>query len=133
CAVASNVLVSRYINRLGAGKTSVLALALMALAMLVWTQAYGSPAVVVVVLGLWSAGSFAAGSAQQIRSVSIDPGVASAAIAINTAMLYGGQALGSSLGGWLIDQRGLAALSHMSLVVLMLAIALSAWLTQRGH
>lgn len=133
CAVTGNMLISRYIGRLGSGKTSLLALGVMAMAMLIWLPAHGSHWLTAVVLGLWGAGTFAAGSAQQVRSVSIDPRVASAGIAVNTAMLYGGQALGSSVGGGLIAHWGLQVLSLVSFGVLMLAMALSTWLMRRGH
>lgn len=133
CALIGNLLTSRYIGRLGAGLTSVLALIFMLCGMLGWTLTHGAYGLTLVMLGLLAIGSFATGSSQQVRAVTIDPAVASAAIALNTAVLYAGQGLGATIGGDLIDRWGYGALPWLGALLLLGALSFSVWLWRRGH
>ena len=79
------------------------------------------------VLVPWALGCFAANSAQQARLVNLSPQLAPATVALNTSAMYAGQAMGSALGGWMIAQGQMAQLHWVSLGLLLLAMALSAW------
>ena len=57
----------------------------------------------------------------------ISPALAPATVALNTSAMYGGQALGAALGGLMIAQGRMLSLNRVGLVVLMFAMALSAW------
>jgi predicted MFS family arabinose efflux permease len=80
-----------------------------------------------LVLVPWALGCFAANSAQQARLVNLSPQLAPATVALNTSAMYAGQAMGSALGGWMIAQGQMAQLHWVSLGLLLLAMALSAW------
>ena len=57
----------------------------------------------------------------------ISPALAPATVALNTSAMYGGQALGAALGGLMIAQGRMLSLNRVGLVVLVFAMALSAW------
>lgn len=132
-ALVGNMLTSRYIGRLGAGRASILALIFMLCGMLGWSLSHGSYVLTAMMVGLLGMGSFAMGSTQQVRAVSIDPAVASAAIAVNTAVLYAGQATGAAAGAGLIKAWSYTPLSWVGAAFLLGAIGLSMMLWRRGH
>ena len=81
----------------------------------------------------WALGCFASNSAQQARLVNLSPQLAPATVALNTSAMYAGQAMGAALGGWMIAHGHMANLHAVSLVLLLLAMALSAWATRRSN
>ena len=124
-----NVLMSRHIDRLGAPRAVMIAVACMALSMLLWPL--GTSLVLAALIAVpWGLGCFSANSAQQARLVGIAPALASGSVALNTSAMYAGQALGASSGGWLIAHNGMADLHWYGLVGLLAAIAMS-WFATR--
>ena len=92
------MLVSRNIDRLGAGRMVMLTTAMIAVSLLLWplgtTMASMAP-----VLMPWGLGCFAANSAQQARLVGLAPALASGSVALNSSGIYIGQAVGAGAGG----------------------------------
>jgi len=124
-----NVLMSRHIDRLGAPRAVMIAVACMALSMLLWPL--GTSLVLAALIAVpWGLGCFSANSAQQARLVGIAPALASGSVALNTSAMYAGQALGASSGGWLIAHNGMTDLHWYGLVGLLAAIAMS-WFATR--
>lgn len=124
-----NVLMSRHIDRLGAPRAVMIAVACMALSMLLWPL--GTSLVLAALIAVpWGLGCFSANSAQQARLVGIAPALASGSVALNTSAMYAGQALGASSGGWLIAHNGMADLHWYGLAGLLAAMAMS-WLAAR--
>ncbi|MDE2048904.1 MAG: MFS transporter, partial [Betaproteobacteria bacterium] len=81
---------------------------------------------------LWGLGIFASNSSQQARLAAAAPALAGASIALNTSMIYLGQALGTTLGGAVIAGSGYAPLPLVAAGVLVGAVLLSwraAWRT----
>lgn len=132
CAVAGNMLMTRYIDRLSVANAVLLSLCAILLSQLLWPLSFGSPLITALLLALWGAGAFASGSAQQARLAAIEPRVASASIALNSSLLYAGQALGAVVGGWWIAGWGYAPLSWWSSLMLIAAIILSIMVARRG-
>ena len=130
--VLGNVLVARYIDRLGAARSVALMLGCMGLSLLLWPLATSLP-LMVVVIAPWALGCFATNSAQQARLGLAAPALAPALIALNTSAMYAGQALGSASGGAMVAQNGFGALHWVGLVWLLAALALSAWAARRMH
>lgn len=126
-----NVLLTRFIQRLGAARCVNLGLASIGLAFVAWHWA-GSVAVAALVLVPWALGTFASNSAQQARLSEAAPAVAPALLALNTAAIYAGQALGAAGGGAILAAGGFAPLAHAALAWLLLALGLSLWLAQRA-
>jgi predicted MFS family arabinose efflux permease len=122
--LVGNVLLSRYIESIGADRAPPIAMSLMALSLLLWPLGSGMVSVMLILLP-WGLGCFASNSAQQARLVQLAPGFAGASVALNTSAIYGGQALGSGLGGWLISQGEMLDLHWYGFVLVSIAIVLS--------
>jgi predicted MFS family arabinose efflux permease len=125
CGFIGNSLTSRWIDRMGASRAVMAALTVILLGLflvnlthsLVWLTAAMLP---------WGLGVFASNSSQQARLVGLAPHLAPASIALNTSALYAGQAMGAALGGWLLVHQGLQALPQAGVLLLVLAMGLSA-------
>lgn len=119
-----NVLMMRYIGRLGPDRAVMLGLGAIALSLLAWPL--GATLMLSVLVSIpWALGCFSTNSAQQARLVALAPTLASASVALNTSALYGGQALGAAVGGVLIAVGDFAALSWAALVGVLCAMGLS--------
>ncbi|MDE2146631.1 MAG: MFS transporter [Burkholderiales bacterium] len=128
--LAGNVLLTRWVDRLGAARCVQIALALMALSLLAWPWAR-TPGAMALVLVPWALGCFASNSAQQARLSQSAPAVAPALLALNTSAIYAGQAAGAGGGGALLAAAGFTPLSWAGLGWMGLALALSAWVSHR--
>lgn len=121
-----NVGLTRVIDRVGAPRAVMLTLGLMVLSQLLWPLGHSVWSMAGVLVP-WALGCFAANSAQQARLVSLSPELAPGTIALNTSAMYGGQALGAALGGWMIAHGQMLQLHWVSLVWLLGAMGLSKW------
>lgn len=74
---------------------------------------------------LWGVGVFAGNSSQQARLQAASPELAGASLALNTSMIYLGQALGTAIGATVITTSGYAALPIVGVVLLASAVLLS--------
>jgi len=123
--VAGNMLMSRYVDRIGAHRAVMIAIAGMALTMLVWPL--GTSLVLAALVSIpWALGCFSSNSAQQARLVGIAPALAAGSIALNSSALYAGQALGAASGGALIARGQMGMLHWGGFALLLLAMAASA-------
>jgi len=134
--LAGNVLLSRHVDRFGAGRAVTALLALMAVSLLLWPLA-DSVALMAVVLLPWAFAGFASNSAQQARLGAAAPALAPALMALNTSAIYLGQALGAGGGGAMVSANlaagrpTYAQLHHVGLAWMLAALALSAWALRR--
>jgi predicted MFS family arabinose efflux permease len=125
--LAGNMAMSRWIDRLGASRAVLLTLGAMALSLLLWPLGQAGWWQQALVMVPWGLGCFAANSAQQARVVHLSPVLAPASMALNTSAIYAGQALGAALGGVMIAQGHLLRLNEVGLVLVLAAMAASAW------
>jgi MFS transporter, DHA1 family, inner membrane transport protein len=125
-----NLLLTRWIDRVGAGPGATGAMALMALSLLLWPLG-GGVAAMALVLTPWALGCFSSNSAQQARLAAAEPAYAPALLALNTSAIYVGQGLGAGSGGLLLAAAGFGVLHWAGLAWLALAVGLSAWLLRR--
>lgn len=124
-----NVLMSRYIDSLGASRSVMIGIVLMAVSLLLFplgTTLWLAAAVSVP----WALGCFSSNSAQQARLVAIAPQLAAASVALNSSAMYAGQAIGAATGGWLIAQGGMDWLHWAGFAGLLAAMAASALATR---
>jgi predicted MFS family arabinose efflux permease len=128
--LASSVGVTRVIDRLGAPRMVALLLAGMALSFALWPFA-GTVATMALVIVPWSFGCFAAQSSQHARLTSLAPMLAPASMALNSAAIYVGQAVGAATGGAMLAVSGFSHLAWAALAWVVLAIALSQWAAAR--
>jgi len=127
-----NLVLSRYIDQIGAARAVLFLLGAIALSLLLWPLGRLGLWQQALVLIPWAIGCFAGNSAQQARLVQHAPELASATVALNTSALYAGQALGSALGGMMIARGQMLRLHEVGLVLMGLAMALSVWAARRA-
>lgn len=108
--LTGNIIASVIVTRFGLERTLALCLALLLVGMTLWTVGAGWIAVMGVGVVFWGLGFAAINSMQQARLAAAAPDLASASIAMNTSILYVGQAIGSAIGG------ALFATGHVHLV-----------------
>lgn len=124
CGVIGNAIGSRLIDRVGASRIQLVALAAMAAGFVLWPLTWGSVAFTAIALGLWGLGCFALNSAQQVRLVTVDARLAPASIAFNSSAIYLGQALGAVAGGAVMAHFGSDRLSWIGVAAFAIAFAL---------
>lgn len=108
--LTGNIIASLVVTRLGLERTLALCLASIMLGMTLWSVGAGWMAAMGVGVLFWGLGFAAINSMQQARLAVAAPDLASASIAMNTSILYVGQAIGSAIGG------ALFATGHVHLV-----------------
>lgn len=107
--LAGNMLLSRYVDRIGAARIVAMSLSAMAFSLLIWPL--GTTVVLTALVLLpWGFGGFAANSAQQARLGSAAPALSPALMALNTSAIYLGQAVGAAGGGAVVAAH--SALGH---------------------
>lgn len=123
--LAGNMLMTRYIERIGAHRAVMIAVASMALSLLIWPL--GTTLMLAALVSVpWALGCFSSNSAQQARLVGIAPALAAGSIALNSSAMYAGQALGAASGGALIARGHMETLHWAGFALLLLAMAASA-------
>jgi predicted MFS family arabinose efflux permease len=123
-----NVLMSRHIDRVGAPRSVMIGLGLMAVSLLAFPL--GTTLLLACIVSVpWALGCFSSNSAQQARLVGIAPALASATVALNSSALYAGQAIGAAAGGWMITRGGMGSLHWAALAGVIASILASALAT----
>jgi predicted MFS family arabinose efflux permease len=125
-----NVLLSRFIDRIGAARAVAALLACMAVSLALWPLA-GSVAAMALVVIPWAIGCFSSNSAQQARLGIAAPALAPALMALNTSAIYLGQAAGAAGGAALLATSGFSLLHWVGLAWMAAAIGLSVWAAVR--
>jgi predicted MFS family arabinose efflux permease len=108
----------------------MLTLGLMLVSLMLWPLGTSVWAQCLVLVP-WALGCFSANSAQQARLVGLSPDLAPATVALNTSAMYGGQAMGAALGGWMISHEQMPRLHWVSMALLLVSMAVS-WQAQRS-
>jgi MFS transporter, DHA1 family, inner membrane transport protein len=96
-----NVVASSIVSALGTQKTLAVFLGSMLLGLALWSVGAGWLPAMGAGIFFWGFGFSAVNSLQQARLVATAPDLASASVALNTSLLYVGQAIGSGIGGLL--------------------------------
>ena len=129
-----NLLITRWVDRVGPASCVNVALASMALSLALWPLAASVPSMALVLLP-WALGCFSSNSAQQARLSASAPVYAGALLALNSSAMYLGQAIGAATGGLSIAAGGFAALPATALAWMAAALAISlclAWWMRGG-
>ena len=123
--LVGNVVMSRWIDRVGAARSVMIGLVLMAVSLLAFPL--GTSLLLACLVSIpWALGCFSSNSAQQARLVTIAPALASATVALNSSAMYAGQAIGAATGGWMITRGGMESLHWAALAGMLAAIGASA-------
>jgi predicted MFS family arabinose efflux permease len=128
--LVGNVLLTRFIDRVGAATAVALTLACMAVSLLAWPLAIGFVSALIVTAP-WALGCFASNSAQQARLALAAPALATALISLNSSAMYVGQFAGSASGGAMIAAAGFGGLSWVALAWMSAALLTSLWAARR--
>ena len=122
------------IDRLGAPQTASTSLAVVLVGFGLWLASGSSVLLAGLGLAVWGCGGSPMISAQQARLIAADPQASSVSVALNTSVLYAGQAIGTSIGGQLMvraDQVAMIA-AGISLILAALIVSLIAQWRWRG-
>ncbi|CAH0352924.1 MFS transporter [Aquabacterium sp. CECT 9606] len=125
-ALAGNLLLNKYVDRVGAARAVTSTLGLMALSLLIWPLAHDVATLALVLLP-WALSGFAANSGQQARLGGLSPRLTPALMSLNTSAIYLGHALGASGGGLVLSHAGYGQLHWLGLFWMLLAWAVSWW------
>jgi MFS transporter, DHA1 family, inner membrane transport protein len=113
------------IDRLGAARTATTAIVVVLVGLALWSASGTSIVLAGAGLAIWGWGGGPLISAQQARLIAADPQVASASVALNTSVLYAGQAIGTSVGGQLVTGAGQASVGYAGLAMIIAALMIS--------
>jgi predicted MFS family arabinose efflux permease len=101
--IAGNILASRAVGRFGADIMSAASILSLIIGIAAFALAFGNLGFGLIAILIWGLGSFSVTSLQQSRLVRVAPSLASATIALNTSVLYLGQAIGVVTGSLAIQ------------------------------
>lgn len=109
-AVAGNLAGGWVADRIGPMATLLMLTGIQALTMPLFALLPLADAALVALVVFWSLVGWSFGAAQQVRLISLAPDSASVVLALNAAAIYVGAAVGSAIGGGVLDAFGPAAL-----------------------
>jgi predicted MFS family arabinose efflux permease len=129
--LAASLVVARQIDRLGPTRMVTLTLALMGCTYALWPLGTSGWLLALVMMP-WALGGFGSQSSQHARLSALAPAWAPALMALNSAAIYVGQAIGAAVGGALIATSGYTMLSWAALAMAGIALGASLWAARRG-
>ena len=123
---------TRIMDTWGPYRTSLLFTCLLLVGITGWTLSAGTIVWMAIAVAIWGLGFASTNSMQQVRLVAAAPPLASATVALNTSVLYIGQAIGSAVGGLLFAGELLHTIGFVAVGFVVLALILVV-LTRRGR
>jgi predicted MFS family arabinose efflux permease len=132
--VCGNWLASRLVARLGIDQAIAMAILSLIIGIGLFAASFGVLLYALIGIGLWGLGSFSSNSLQQSRLVAIAPGLAAATVALNTSVVYVGQAVGAGLGGWFMQGAVAPSIIWTACALTALSLLMSftaTWLRKR--
>ena len=127
-----NVVASSIVTTLGTQKTLALFLGSMLLGLTLWSIGAGWLPAMGAGIFFWGFGFSAVNSLQQARLVAAAPDLASASVALNTSLLYVGQAIGSGIGGLLFAHEYFRFIGFVGVAFVAAACAVLAAFWETG-
>ncbi|WP_298242110.1 MFS transporter [uncultured Bradyrhizobium sp.] len=124
CGFLGVVIATRIVDSWGPYRTSLLFTCLLLTGIAGWALGAGTLAFMTAGVAVWGLGFASTNSMQQVRLVAAAPPLASATVALNTSVLYVGQAVGSAIGGVLFARELLHTLGFAAVGFVMLALIL---------
>lgn len=124
CGFLGVATATRIVDTWGPYRTSLLFTCLLLAGIAGWAVGAGSLVLMAVAVAIWGLGFASTNSMQQVRLVAAAPPLASATVALNTSVLYIGQAVGSAVGGLLFARELLHTLGFVAVGFVVLALVL---------
>jgi predicted MFS family arabinose efflux permease len=116
------VVATRIVDTAGPYRTSLLFTGLLLAGIAGWAVGAGTLVLMAGAVAIWGLGFASTNSMQQVRLVAAAPPLASATVALNTSVLYIGQAVGSAVGGLLFAHELLHTLGFVAVGFVALAL-----------
>lgn len=116
------MIATRIVDSWGAWRTSVLFTALLLAGVSGWALSAGVYPLMAGSVAIWGLGFASANSMQQVRLVTAAPPLAPASVALNTSVLYVGQATGSAIGGLLYARDLFHSVGFVGMTLMALAL-----------
>ena len=132
-ALVGNIVATAIVTALGTEVTLALFLASITLGLAIWTAGASMFMAAAGGVVIWGLGFAASNSMQQARLAETAPDLASASIALNTSLVYVGQAIGSAIGGVLFARDAFTAMGYVAIAFLVASGVLVAVTWQRSR
>lgn len=131
--LAGSLLSARIVGRVGAPRMQLTSLVFIAAGLALWSLHATDYVTAALACTLWGLGFGAVVAMQQARLIAVSPSHASASVALNTSVLYLGQALGVAAGSGLVEAGAGAWLGPAGLAFIALAFVASFTAWRRLH
>jgi predicted MFS family arabinose efflux permease len=118
------LIATRIVDSWGPFKTSILFTTLVLTGVTGWALSAGFYPLMACSVAIWGLGFASTNSMQQVRLVAAAPPLAPASVALNTSVLYVGQAVGSAIGGLLYARDLLHGVGYVAMGFIALALTL---------
>jgi DHA1 family inner membrane transport protein len=115
---------TRVVDTWGPYRTSLLFTCLLLVGITGWALSAGAIVWMAIAVVIWGLGFASTNSMQQVRLVAAAPPLAPATVALNTSVLYIGQAIGSAVGGLLFAGELLHTIGFVAVGFVVLALVL---------
>jgi MFS transporter, DHA1 family, inner membrane transport protein len=127
CGFLGAAIGTRIVDSWGAYKTSLLFMVVMLGGVSGWALSAGIYPLMAGSVAIWGLAFASTNSMQQVRLVTAAPTLAPASVALNTSVLYIGQAVGSAIGGALFARdllhgAGYVAMGFIALALMMVVL-----------
>ncbi|MBL8791750.1 MAG: MFS transporter [Rhizobiales bacterium] len=123
--VTGNAIAARTVAHLGIDRVIAITIVGLILGLGIFAASFGHYAFALIGIALWGLGSFSSNSLQQSRLVAIAPQLAAATVALNTSIVYVGQAVGAGLGGWFVSKAITPPMAWTACALTVVALAAS--------
>ena len=124
CGFLGVVMATRVVDTWGPYRTSLLFTCLLLAGITGWALSAGTLVLMATGVAIWGLGFASTNSMQQVRLVAAAPPLAPATVALNTSVLYVGQAIGSAVGGLLFARELLHSTGFVAVGFVVLALIL---------
>jgi predicted MFS family arabinose efflux permease len=124
CGFLGVAVASRFVDTWGPYRTSLLFTCLLLTGITGWALSAGTIVLMAIAVAIWGLGFASTNSMQQVRLVAAAPSLAPATVALNTSVLYIGQAIGSAVGGLLFARELLHSVGFVAVGFVVLALIL---------
>ncbi|MGY3234241.1 MULTISPECIES: MFS transporter [unclassified Bradyrhizobium] len=124
CGFLGVAVATRIVDTWGPYRTSLLFTSLLLAGITGWALSAGTLVLMAIAVAMWGLGFASTNSMQQVRLVAAAPPLAPATVALNTSVLYIGQAIGSAVGGALFARELLHSTGFVAVGFVVLAVVL---------
>jgi MFS transporter, DHA1 family, inner membrane transport protein len=117
--IVGSVVAARIVGPIGPFTTSLIFAGSVAIGMAAWSVGAGAFITMLVGVLVWGFGFSAINSLQQARLVMAAPAQSAGAVALNSSVLYIGQAIGSTVGGILFEQGQYLSIGYLATAIMV--------------